>query len=193
MFGLDARIALAIFGALSVISGAALYSAIKQARATAFLTEMKEIGKAWESYYIDTGGNLPQNSLDSSNGQFYWLKNNFLVEKPAGESNWNGPYLSYDPMGYALKDSSTGHKIYMGLLKNEDSWNDWIDGRCLSGKNCSVWGFISEIEDDAMALGIDSIVDNSDGLDKGAFRWFLQGNSTYAYMLKVAPIKNPND
>ncbi len=34
MFGLDARIALAIFGALSVISGAALYSAIKQAKVT---------------------------------------------------------------------------------------------------------------------------------------------------------------
>ena len=32
MFGLDARIALAIFGALSVISGAALYSAIQQLR-----------------------------------------------------------------------------------------------------------------------------------------------------------------
>lgn len=31
MFGLDARIALVIFGALSVISGAALYSAIGNA------------------------------------------------------------------------------------------------------------------------------------------------------------------
>tara|TARA_Y100001960_G_scaffold323342_1_gene401616 strand:- start:381 stop:521 length:141 start_codon:yes stop_codon:yes gene_type:complete len=31
MFGLDARIALAIFGALSVISSAALYSAIQEA------------------------------------------------------------------------------------------------------------------------------------------------------------------
>ena len=31
MFGLDARIALAIFGALSVISGAALYSTIQEA------------------------------------------------------------------------------------------------------------------------------------------------------------------
>tara|TARA_Y100001960_G_scaffold319101_1_gene389950 strand:- start:3597 stop:3728 length:132 start_codon:yes stop_codon:yes gene_type:complete len=33
MFGLDARIALAIFGALSVISGAVLYSAIQDAKA----------------------------------------------------------------------------------------------------------------------------------------------------------------
>ncbi len=39
MFGLDARIALAIFGALSVISGAALYSAIKESRITSLLTE----------------------------------------------------------------------------------------------------------------------------------------------------------
>ncbi len=38
MFGLDARIALVIFGALSVISGAALYSAIQQAKTTAFAT-----------------------------------------------------------------------------------------------------------------------------------------------------------
>ena len=32
MFGLDARISLAIFGALSVISGAALYSAIQDSK-----------------------------------------------------------------------------------------------------------------------------------------------------------------
>ena len=58
MFGLDVRIALAIFGALSVISGAALYSAIQDAEATAVLTELEEIGKAWEAYYLDTGETL---------------------------------------------------------------------------------------------------------------------------------------
>ena len=46
MFGLNARIALAIFGALSVISGAALYSAIQQSKAISVLTTAKEIGKA---------------------------------------------------------------------------------------------------------------------------------------------------
>ena len=47
MFGLDARIALAIFGALSVISGAALYSAIQDAQATAMIVRLNEVGKAF--------------------------------------------------------------------------------------------------------------------------------------------------
>ncbi|HAG52695.1 MAG TPA: hypothetical protein DCL21_02800 [Alphaproteobacteria bacterium] len=60
MFGLDARIALAIFGALSVISGAALYSAIQNAKAISLLTELQEVGKATESYYLDTGSYPPK-------------------------------------------------------------------------------------------------------------------------------------
>tara|TARA_Y100001960_G_C14595815_1_gene788039 strand:- start:886 stop:1026 length:141 start_codon:yes stop_codon:yes gene_type:complete len=41
MFGIDARIALAIFGALSAISGAALYSAIQQSKVTVLVTELE--------------------------------------------------------------------------------------------------------------------------------------------------------
>ena len=47
IFGLDARIALTIFGALSVISGAALYSAIQESKVVALYTEFQEIGKAY--------------------------------------------------------------------------------------------------------------------------------------------------
>ena len=88
MFGLDARIALAIFGALSVISGAALYSAIQQAKATAYLTEMNEVIKAYESYYLDTGSQLP--AKDAT-----WLKVRDLIENN-GVAGWNGPYLPYE-------------------------------------------------------------------------------------------------
>lgn len=48
MFGLDARIALAIFGALSVISGAVLYSAIKQAKTEALRQYFVELIKVSE-------------------------------------------------------------------------------------------------------------------------------------------------
>ena len=43
IFGLDERIALAIFGALSVISGSALYSAIKDAREQRVITSILEV------------------------------------------------------------------------------------------------------------------------------------------------------
>jgi hypothetical protein len=60
MFGLDARIALAIFGALSVISGAALYSAIQQSKVIALITDLNEIGKAYTAFALDTGQDLPE-------------------------------------------------------------------------------------------------------------------------------------
>jgi type II secretory pathway pseudopilin PulG len=92
MFGLDARIALAIFGALSVISGAALYSAIKQAKVTSVITEAREITKAIEAYYLDTGEMLTHSSSNDTRD----LAAIPLKVKPANVTNWNGPYFPSD-------------------------------------------------------------------------------------------------
>tara|TARA_Y100000590_G_scaffold397295_1_gene478740 strand:+ start:167 stop:739 length:573 start_codon:yes stop_codon:yes gene_type:complete len=105
MFGLDARIALAIFGALSVISGAALYSAIKQAKVTAFVADMEELAKSIEQYYLDTGEILAVSSGNPSMD----LGVDGLFNKPANVSNWNGPYsqLSQRNAGAIDYDSGT--------------------------------------------------------------------------------------
>ena len=90
MFGLDARIALAIFGALSVISGAALYSAIQQSKVVALITEMKEVEKAFEAFYLDTGKMLPtQPGYESFDFQTIHLK-----ENSTNIEGWNGPYIN---------------------------------------------------------------------------------------------------
>ena len=68
MFGLDARIALAIFGALSVISGAALYSAIQSAKAEQYRQYFVELVKASEAYYLDTGSQLSFDVLHALKG-----------------------------------------------------------------------------------------------------------------------------
>tara|TARA_Y100001960_G_scaffold333783_1_gene440937 strand:+ start:175 stop:765 length:591 start_codon:yes stop_codon:yes gene_type:complete len=90
MFGLDARIALAIFGALSVISGAALYSAIQDAKATAMYQEIVELEKAIESLYLDLGY-VP---ISSSTNAF---DARYLHTNPGNLSNWSGPYFPGDP------------------------------------------------------------------------------------------------
>ena len=87
MFGLDARIALAIFGALSVISGAALYSAIQQAKAVSFVANLEEVSKAIEAYMLDTGLDITEYGVSD-----YVLRD--LIQKPAGVTNWKGPYIS---------------------------------------------------------------------------------------------------
>ena len=84
MFGLDARIALAIFGALSVISGAALYSAIQHSKVVALITESNEIVKAIEAYRLDTG-------VDLETATSLMLEMKHLWED-SGVAGWNGPY-----------------------------------------------------------------------------------------------------
>tara|TARA_Y100001960_G_scaffold294347_1_gene338110 strand:+ start:516 stop:1112 length:597 start_codon:yes stop_codon:yes gene_type:complete len=85
MFGLDARIALAIFGALSVISGAALYSAISNAKVTAIVYEVNELSKSVEQYYFDNFS-YPMSGT--------YLSAIRLTTNSLSLTTWNGPYTS---------------------------------------------------------------------------------------------------
>jgi hypothetical protein len=115
MFGLDARIALAIFGALSVISGAALYSAIQNAKVTAVVTEIKEFEKSIEALYIDLGYLVNMSSDTYKANGWHRPDIRYLTTNTANLPYWNGPYLtpayiSTDNLrfadGYEIKYSS---------------------------------------------------------------------------------------
>ena len=92
MFGLDARIALAIFGALSVISGAALYSAIKEAKVIAFITELDNITKAIDSYRVDVGEDIHEATSNTTSIS----RMGYLVNNTANKIGWSGPYVNYE-------------------------------------------------------------------------------------------------
>ncbi|HAG52590.1 MAG TPA: hypothetical protein DCL21_02270 [Alphaproteobacteria bacterium] len=188
MFGLDARIALAIFGALSVISGAALYSAIQQVRVTSFITELKEIGKAWEAYYLDVG-----HELSGSGVNFQILQVQRLVEN-LGDAAWKGPYLPYKK-GPNLNRNDLYHSVYsrVEIYKSPDNvnWNQWRDSgtQCAVGGNCFVWAVITNDDNslESLAKNIDKEVDASDGDNTGDFRWGYDAFAKeYIYILKVA-------
>jgi type II secretory pathway pseudopilin PulG len=86
MFGLDARIALAIFGALSVISGASLYSAIQESKVVALQAQFNEVEKSIEQYILDIGSAPPKTHN--------WVDLSYLMDNKDSNSNWNGPYIS---------------------------------------------------------------------------------------------------
>ena len=136
MFGLDARIALAIFGALSLISGAALYSAIQKSKVTAIISESEEIEKALSAYYIDTG-EYPKHAALNPTRDF---DASYLKENPTGVIGWNGPY-------FTDKDSSSKF-IVTAIIPNStltyrksDSWSDYnTDSNCTkAGDDCAVF------------------------------------------------------
>tara|TARA_Y100001960_G_scaffold317499_1_gene385906 strand:+ start:421 stop:1011 length:591 start_codon:yes stop_codon:yes gene_type:complete len=165
MFGLDARIALAIFGALSVISGAALYSAIQQSKVTALVTSIKEQEKAFEQYFLDTGQHIPFYTTGYTNAYNY----NNLFTNVANVDGWNGPYISND-----YDDSDQRFQLpggYKGLMATfeHDDWGVGTAGAdiaCSSGDLCAVFVEITTPGADiakAVELAIDGTADDKKG------------------------------
>jgi len=174
MFGLDARIALAIFGALSVISGAALYSAIQQARVTSLLAEMNELGKAVESYMLDTGTNAPLWKTDGSNN----FTINYQELVTSSVAGWNGPYFpepaeTSDTYRYDHKIYESGHLYYLepNTTWGEDvAWNAHGCGNASFTGICNIWTFISLV-DKEIVKALDKQVDNADGGKNGNLKY----------------------
>ena len=179
MFGLDARIALAIFGALSVISGAALYSAIQEAKVTSLLTELNEMGKAYYAYALDTGQDLPMNSDAAKR-----FEGHNLVDDPS-IAGWKGPYLSYE------KEAGQGrflHPTYTYAefreTKNDDFTTNNFTHCDASGDPCYVWAQIRDVPK-TIIDALDVKVDGGDGVLKGNFRSWDRGGGAYDAVLKA--------
>tara|TARA_Y100001960_G_scaffold330622_1_gene425156 strand:+ start:2424 stop:3017 length:594 start_codon:yes stop_codon:yes gene_type:complete len=189
MFGLDARIALAIFGALSVISGAALYSAIKQAKITAIITELQEINKAVEEYMLTTGQDLPESSVS---GRF---QIEALVTKPSSIQTWNGPYLPYT----AIDDNALSHPPYHGVhVFNRYVFEPWggtvgTDAslpECTdASKPCAHWASFSGLNIQ-QAEEFDKEIDGTLDYKNGKARVYVNAGTAFIYL--QGPIKISN-
>lgn len=194
MFGLDARIALAIFGALSVISGAALYSAIAASKTEQTRQTLEEIIKATEQYYLDTGKRLPQ---IFTSGLVY---SSDLLENRESLVDWRGPYIAAEKLsssafknGFSLSMGSTTH-ISVSILKSK-SWSSGTTSQfCPSGDlyDCSEWITIHTAsgtsEKDylkSMFVNLDELVDDSDGSLAGKVRTTEYGDGTFYLRYKA--------
>jgi len=170
MFGLDARIALAIFGALSVISGAALYSAIQEAKTVAYLNELREIAKAEEQYFLDVGYPLsegsPGNSLRSADE---------LIVNSENKKGWKGPYLPYDIFGFGFENTTSSHRFFISQLRSNDWTGSTVSGDidCVVNVPCGVWVASIAISDTDLINGVDTKVDGSVDAMNGNIRYFL--------------------
>lgn len=187
MFGLDARIALVIFGALSVISGAALYSAIQQAKTVQYNQQFQEIIKASEAYLLDVGENMPvaAASLDLS------LNAGDLAENSLNKPGWSGPYLSNIARvaNAHFTYETNGVKPWTTFkLRKVTTWPG-STAYCVSGENeCAEFVHFHLDDDDERTWGadvftkLDEYIDNNDGMLAGKVRKIeLDANNHYLY------------
>lgn len=90
MFGLDARLALAIFAGLSVIAGMAVFDVIRETNVSALTSEFDNYSKAYTNYTFDTGQDVP---TPATPGAGEGIQAFFEDTSPA-TLNWNGPYVT---------------------------------------------------------------------------------------------------
>ena len=185
MFGLDARIALAIFGALSVISGAALYSAIQQSKFTALLVDLNEIGKAYESYLLDVGSNPP--FIDTIN-----LNTAALVDGSiSGSNSWRGSYISGTPRKVGASvinvDLMRGSLNIVLTKAKTGAWSTWTGGAlvCTDKSECAIYARIHPV-DLELAKALDEYVDGTIDAKTGKVKYEASSSYIYVYYY-IAP------
>ncbi|PPR09105.1 MAG: hypothetical protein CFH44_00450 [Proteobacteria bacterium] len=188
MFGLDARIALVIFGALSVISGAALYSAIQQARVVQASTTLNELSKAIEAYYIDTATPIPEYMPSSNVLNIGNLYNNF-----ANVKGWNGPYFGSNSSNQAyLEFSLYGmNKAYYTRRYTKSDWGSTlttVNPKACTDTDCYIYLIYNtnHATDAGQNLNnyfnnLDKEIDNSDGPGLGKVRAMILGVDFHIY------------
>lgn len=182
MFGLDARIALAIFGALSVISGASLYSAIQVSNMEKWRQYFENISKASEHYYLDNGVPIP-----NSYGLFGEGRLGNLVENYDNMPTWKGAYITnvFSSSSYGIKDAMTlkiGPLAMIGLtLHKKSTWTNnsslQYDVCVLNAYDCNEWIYLSttSASDESKIFdlfkGLDEYIDSGDGELDGKVRY----------------------
>lgn len=91
MFGLDARLALAIFAGLSVIAGMAVFDTIRETNTTALVSEFDNISKGYINYTFDTGIDIPEGTAAGEGIRGLWEPTSTGPTTPLG---WSGPYIT---------------------------------------------------------------------------------------------------
>jgi len=196
MFGLDARIALAIFGALSVLSGAALYSAIQQAKITQTHQRIVELAKAVEQFILDTG-----EAPSFFNAIAVAMNISELISDPS-LVGWKGPYISHKRVSSFQIEEEGSPYLKWFLYRQKDTGLGGTTGSgtpaCDNTGPCSYWlkSHLKEADNstkypnaEAFALKLDEYIDGGDGDDKGNFRinWWGSDRTDPIIFYKVMP------
>lgn len=183
MFGLDARIALAIFGALSVISGAALYSAIQESKLIVINSYFAELLKASDAYYLDNSEPIPNSSITDG-----YVSD--IIDNRNSLTTWKGPY--FDNI-YKIADSvagvrssvflsTTNFAIYLKYFKGSN-WASSYETCTANDSNCNEYFMINGSGTtrkdfiDSIVTKIDERFDGADGALSGNIRWHSPSSS----------------
>lgn len=171
LFGLDARIALAIFSIISVVAGTAMVLSVDSVRAKSLSQELTETTRAIESFHNDLQTDIYQ-ALEkpTDKNAFQALYDaNVITESNNLRSRWHGPYIKF---------TSTVHPNYGEMLMQKRAPNhlDTCDGENM----CYLWLVYSRIPQ-GVVTELNEILDGAkedNPSQNGRIQWTTSGNQT---------------
>ena len=137
LFGLDARIAMAVFALLALIAGYVAFGRIDIARQAALLADIQSIDEALQGYQADMGTFFLFTIDKSDNGtgakdlEALWDIKRVL---PGFRPHWNGPYLHRD---------TRQHRDYgrFSLIYAQSDRTNY----CTTDSECYVWIALTKV------------------------------------------------
>ncbi|MBI1362801.1 MAG: hypothetical protein GC134_02360 [Proteobacteria bacterium] len=156
LFGIDARISMAIFGALSIVLGYTAFGKITSSREAALYKELQEIDYAIRQYQSDMGTfpmftingatfspGVVVNATRSYNA--LWSTTNNVAA--AFIPKWNGPYLNTDTDNHPIYGTysviyATGTR---GICTSTNTCYAWVS---LTNVPAEVWSAVNRYVDE---------------------------------------------
>ncbi len=186
IFGLDARIALAIFGVISVVAGVAIVVNMDSVRGKSLAQELNETGQAVESLVTDLNTDLfPALTQPSEKNAFTALfDNSVLTEEGNLRSRWLGPYIKF---------TSTEHPRYSTMVLQPRQADHTV--LCSPGSDCYLWIVYSNVKLN-IAEEANNIIDNPNEQNpsaNGRLQWTADRDSAALYFRAAKTISYTGD
>jgi hypothetical protein len=177
MFGLDARVALAIFGIISVVVGTAIFGNMGDFNARAFAKELREMHVAIEGLHTDLQTNV-RNRLVTVNdtNAFAALYDRDLLTA-VGQQRWLGPYINH---------RSTTHPLYGAMqLQRRAAANAPATACTATDGTCYMYLRYAAVPDNIIQA-LDQQFDGGDGAIAGQVQWTVTaGNNDILFFRTI--------
>lgn len=135
MFGLDARISLAIFAILSVVAGSYAVLSLNDINAKSLAQELRETGESIEAIHSDLESDIYSNLIEESDSNAYIaLYDKSVLKDGSARASWLGPYV---------KTASPNHPKF-GEISIQRRLKEHA-GVCFAESACYLWLVYSKV------------------------------------------------
>ncbi len=182
MFGIDARLMLAIFSGLSVVTGLSMAGILTGSKATGVSKDVETITNAIASIQQDFGG--PIHTISGSSGAknliaLFDLDTAYI--STADQDKWLGPYIEELPI-----DSGYAQNRFYGRMTLEMKQKNKANNCSTSDyRPCYYWLTIAKVPDavaEKFNNQVDGTSEGSNANTNGNVRWdtYASGHASYA-------------